>query len=128
MRVHRLDGLRRISSAVVSIGEAVPVWNGGYPGHTAIPVFLGAPFSLDWVTGWWEPFLFEEALRRAGWTRGGELAVVVGELVGEQPLAGVHEREVDTELVETPEVVVEEDVAYVMTRRGRALPLVDRVE
>ena len=26
-----------------------------------------------------EPFLFEEALRRAGWTRGGELAVVVGD-------------------------------------------------
>ncbi len=26
-----------------------------------------------------EPFLFEEALRRAGWTRGGELALVVGD-------------------------------------------------
>ncbi len=27
-----------------------------------------------------EPFLFEEALRRAGWTRGGEAAVVIGDV------------------------------------------------
>ena len=38
-------------------GEAFPVWNGGYPGHTAIPAFLGCPITLDMHTGWWDPIL-----------------------------------------------------------------------
>jgi len=33
-------------------GEALPVWNAGYPGNTSIPVFLGNRHELDWVTGW----------------------------------------------------------------------------
>ena len=41
-------------------GEAFPIWSGGYPGHTAIPAFLGCPTTLDHVTGWWEPVLREE--------------------------------------------------------------------
>jgi 5-methyltetrahydrofolate--homocysteine methyltransferase len=41
-------------------GEALPVWNGGYPGHTAIPAFLGCPTTLDWSTGWWDPILTGE--------------------------------------------------------------------
>jgi len=41
-------------------GEALPVWNGGYPGHKAIPAFLGCPTSLDWNTGWWDPILSGE--------------------------------------------------------------------
>ncbi|MBI5724381.1 MAG: hypothetical protein HZA50_10520 [Planctomycetes bacterium] len=41
-------------------GEALPIWNGGYPGHTAIPSFLGCPTVLDWNTGWWEPILTGE--------------------------------------------------------------------
>jgi len=38
-------------------GEAFPVWHGGYPGHTSIPVFLGCPCTLGPDTGWWEPIL-----------------------------------------------------------------------
>ncbi len=38
-------------------GEAFPMWNGGYPGHTSIPAFLGCPTELDMNTGWWEPIL-----------------------------------------------------------------------
>src|ERR1039458_2135878 len=29
-------------------GEALPIWTGGYPGHTAIPAYLGCPTALDW--------------------------------------------------------------------------------
>jgi 4-nitrophenyl phosphatase len=36
-----------------------------------------------------EPFLFEEALRRAGWTRGGEAAVVIGD-VPEYDMVAAH--------------------------------------
>jgi hypothetical protein len=36
-------------------GEAFPIWSGGYPGHTAIPAFLGCPATLDHATGWWDP-------------------------------------------------------------------------
>jgi hypothetical protein len=36
-------------------GEAFPLWNGGYPGHTSIPAFLGCPTTLDMNTGWWDP-------------------------------------------------------------------------
>ncbi len=38
-------------------GEAFPVWSVGYPGHTAIPTFLGCPVELDWDTGWWNPIV-----------------------------------------------------------------------
>jgi hypothetical protein len=38
-------------------GEAFPVWTVGYPGHTAIPAFLGCPTELDFETGWWHPIL-----------------------------------------------------------------------
>jgi hypothetical protein len=41
-------------------GEALPIWSGGYPGHKAIPTFLGCPTSLDWNTGWWDPILLGE--------------------------------------------------------------------
>lgn len=40
--------------------EALPVWNGGYPGHTSIPVFLGCPLHLDMRTGWLDPILLDE--------------------------------------------------------------------
>jgi len=43
-------------------GEAFPCWNGGYPGHTAIPAFLGCPTQLDMTTGWWDPILTGEDL------------------------------------------------------------------
>ena len=38
-------------------GEAFPAWHPGYPGHAAIPAFLGCPTSLDFETGWWTPVL-----------------------------------------------------------------------
>ncbi|MCM8825749.1 MAG: hypothetical protein NC937_06400, partial [Candidatus Omnitrophica bacterium] len=38
----------------------MPVWNGGYPGHTSIPVFLGCPLHLDMRTGWLDPILLDE--------------------------------------------------------------------
>ncbi len=41
-------------------GEALPVWNGGYPGHKCIATFLGCPTSLDWDTGWHDPILLGE--------------------------------------------------------------------
>lgn len=41
-------------------GEAFPIWSGGYPGHTAIPAFLGCPITLDETTGWWDPILTEQ--------------------------------------------------------------------
>lgn len=43
-------------------GEAFPIWSGGYPGHTAIPAFLGCPTELDFNTGWWNPILQEDDL------------------------------------------------------------------
>jgi len=43
-------------------GEALPIWNGDYPGHTAIPTYLGCPVHLDFRTGWWTPILNEEQL------------------------------------------------------------------
>jgi hypothetical protein len=43
-------------------GEAFPCWNGGYPGHTGIPAFLGCPVTLDWNTGWQDPILLDEDL------------------------------------------------------------------
>jgi len=41
-------------------GEAFPIWNGGYPGHTSIPAYLGCPLTLDMATGWWDPILLED--------------------------------------------------------------------
>jgi 5-methyltetrahydrofolate--homocysteine methyltransferase len=41
-------------------GEAFPHWNGGFPGHTSIPAFLGCPLELDMVTGWWDPIFAED--------------------------------------------------------------------
>jgi len=41
-------------------GEALPVWHGGYPGHTTLPTYLGCPINLDEKTGWWDPILNEE--------------------------------------------------------------------
>jgi hypothetical protein len=41
-------------------GEAFPVWEGGYPGHTAIPAYLGCPTTLDMETGWWDPVLNDD--------------------------------------------------------------------
>ena len=43
-------------------GEAFPVWTVGYPGHTAIPAFLGCPTELDFDTGWWNPIVKGEGL------------------------------------------------------------------
>ena len=38
-------------------GEAVPVWNAGYAGVSALPTLLGCPLRLDMDTGWWDPIL-----------------------------------------------------------------------
>ncbi len=43
-------------------GEAFPIWHPGYPGHAALPAFLGAPVELDFETGWWNPVLKGEDL------------------------------------------------------------------
>ena len=41
-------------------GEAFPVWDGGSPGHTSLPAYLGCPVGLDMNTGWWEPVLVDD--------------------------------------------------------------------
>jgi len=38
-------------------GEAIPVWNAGYSGVSAIPALLGCPTEVDMRTGWWHPIL-----------------------------------------------------------------------
>jgi len=38
-------------------GEAIPMWDAGYPGIAAIPTMLGCPFSVDMSTGWHDPLL-----------------------------------------------------------------------
>ena len=43
-------------------GEALPVWHGGYPGHTGLQTFLGCPIELDHTTGWSRPILTGEDL------------------------------------------------------------------
>ncbi|MHB9022768.1 MAG: uroporphyrinogen decarboxylase/cobalamine-independent methonine synthase family protein [Armatimonadota bacterium] len=43
-------------------GEGFPVWTVGYPGHTAIPAFLGCPTELDFATGWWHPIVTGDGL------------------------------------------------------------------
>jgi len=40
-------------------GEALPVWNAGYSGVSAIPAFLGCRTEVDMRTGWWYPILTE---------------------------------------------------------------------
>jgi len=40
-------------------GEAFPIWSGGYPGHTCLPVFMGCPVELGPDTGWVEPIWTE---------------------------------------------------------------------
>jgi 5-methyltetrahydrofolate--homocysteine methyltransferase len=46
--------------------EALPIWNAGYPGHTAIPTFLGCPVHLDMQTGWWDPILLNQEIDYTG--------------------------------------------------------------
>ncbi len=43
-------------------GEAIPVWNPGYPGWTFIPCFMGAKIDLDDDTGWVNPVISHGAL------------------------------------------------------------------
>ena len=38
-------------------GEAFPIWSGGSPGHTSLPVYLGCPVELDMETCWKKPLL-----------------------------------------------------------------------
>jgi hypothetical protein len=38
-------------------GEAIPVWNPGYPGHSDLPTFYGCMFQLDWEGGIHIPLL-----------------------------------------------------------------------
>ena len=42
-------------------GEALPVWDAGYPGIAGIPTMLGCPFKLDMHTGWHDPLLTDPA-------------------------------------------------------------------
>ena len=41
-------------------GEAFPVWDGGSPGHTSLPAYLGCQVGLDMNTGWWDPLLVDD--------------------------------------------------------------------
>ncbi|HUS47289.1 MAG TPA: hypothetical protein VM098_04175 [Phycisphaerae bacterium] len=43
-------------------GEALPVWQAGYPGHKNLPAFLGCRVELDFNTGWVRPMLNGEAI------------------------------------------------------------------
>ncbi|MDO8585534.1 MAG: hypothetical protein Q7T82_00690 [Armatimonadota bacterium] len=38
-------------------GEALPIWNAGYPGWSFVPCYLGARIELDANTGWVYPFM-----------------------------------------------------------------------
>jgi hypothetical protein len=38
-------------------GEALPVWNAGYAGVSALPALLGCPTEIDMDTGWWHSIL-----------------------------------------------------------------------
>jgi len=40
-------------------GEAVPIWDAGYSGVSAIPALLGCPTDIDMATGWWHEMLLE---------------------------------------------------------------------
>ena len=43
-------------------GEAIPVWNAGYPGWDFIPCYLGAHVTLMEETGWVDPLIADGAL------------------------------------------------------------------
>lgn len=40
-------------------GEAIPVWDAGYSGISALPALLGCRTEVDMDTGWWHPILTE---------------------------------------------------------------------
>ncbi len=43
-------------------GEALPIWNPGYPGCDSIAAFLGCPITLDEATGWVDPLFAHGSL------------------------------------------------------------------
>lgn len=43
-------------------GEAIPVWNAGYPGWDFIAAFLGSTVDLHETTGWVHPLMTTEKL------------------------------------------------------------------
>ena len=43
-------------------GEAIPVWNAGYPGWDMLQTYLGAPINLREDTGWHSPIISEGRL------------------------------------------------------------------
>ncbi len=43
-------------------GEALPLWNGGYPGNKTQAVFMGCKITLNRQTGWIEPLLADRPL------------------------------------------------------------------
>lgn len=43
-------------------GEALPVWNPGYPGWATIAAFLGCPVTLQETTGWLDPIINDDDL------------------------------------------------------------------
>lgn len=58
--VSRLNDYRM--SATYYGGEALPVWNMGYPGCDSIPAFLGCEVDLQEETGWVHPCMDKGAL------------------------------------------------------------------
>jgi len=47
---------RRLRNTVY-IAEALPVWDGGYPGHDALPTFLGCDIEFGEDTAWINPIM-----------------------------------------------------------------------
>ena len=43
-------------------GEALPVWNAGYPGWDMIQTYMGTPIKLCEDTGWHSPIISDESL------------------------------------------------------------------
>jgi len=43
-------------------GEAFPLWDESFPGHTSLGTFLGCPIALDFETGWLSPILTGESI------------------------------------------------------------------
>lgn len=60
---HDLDWISRRNDYYLSRtffgGEAIPVWDAGYSGVSAIPTLLGCRTEVDMSTGWWHPILTE---------------------------------------------------------------------
>ena len=50
-------------------GEAIPVWNAGYPGWDFISAFLGCPVDLMETTGWVHPIMTTESLVDYPWQK-----------------------------------------------------------